>query len=176
MIDDDNPLTRAAINQIAWEIREGDAEPEQARQLLGHFCDLVESRQLVPPELLTYMKDAMRAYLAGEKTLESALGLARKRGRPKADQQTRIQMAAEVLRCRLGGMSHQDSLSEVAKNFNKAESVIGEAWADWAQDGLFLLRIERSLDQYPWTPEEVEKLTDIFHDKSWFVAPGKSLN
>jgi len=106
-------LTPATINQIAWEVREGNADPEDARRLLELFC---ESGDRIPRELLSHFCEAFRAYLGGKKTLDSALGLARKRGRPGADEERQQMLAVEVLRHRLAGLSSEDAIAKVAED------------------------------------------------------------
>ncbi len=176
MLDDENPLTPATILDVAWGIRKGTALPDDARRLLSHFCDLLDRKEDIPYELLSHLRDAFRSYLDGKRTLESSLGLTRKRGRPRADEETRTKMAAEVLRLRLEKTSHQDALAHVANHFSCADSVIGEAWAAHKQDAWIVLRLERMLGKNPLTQIEESRLSEIFRDEPWFIAPGKSPN
>jgi hypothetical protein len=167
-------LTQAEVNLIACAVREQAAEPEEARRLLEHFCNLYDlwnggkfekeeqARQF--EILLRHLRDSFIIHLKEDRTLESALGLKRKKARPKADPNIRMQMAMEVLRLRLKNLSHQDALVQVSKKFLWGESVIGEAWKEYKQDGVIMLSQERrkASDTYPWTPEEAEKLTKIY--------------
>lgn len=168
-----NNLNSAEVNQIACEILDQTAKPEDARRLLSQFCDLYDwgiynfqgdqTRQF--QLLLRYIQDSLRNYLNGNrKTLEAALGLKMKKARPNADPNRRMQMAKEVLRFRLQNQSHQDALAKVAEKFNCGETIVGVAWKKYKQDGLILLSQERkeASDTYPWTPEEVKKLTKIY--------------
>ena len=165
-----NDLNSAEVNQIACEILDQTAKPEDARRLLSQFCDLYDwgidkfqedqARQF--EILLRHLRDSFISHLEEGQNLESALGLKGKMGRPKADPNIRMQMAKEVLKLRLKSLSHQDALVQVSKKFGWVESVIGEAWKEYKQDGVILLRQERPSDAYPWTPEEVEKLTKIY--------------
>jgi len=85
-------------------------------------------------------------------------------------------MAADVLRCRLDGTAHQECLAVVSDKYGWGQTIIGEAWAAHKQDALILLRLERAADKYPWAPDEVQRLAEIFKDEPWFIAPGKSPN
>jgi hypothetical protein len=173
-VSESDSLTSVQIYRIIFDVQAGEANPDDARRLLAHFCNCIDKGERIHPRLLRHLRDSFRAYLDDRRTLESALGLVKKKGRPKADENTRIQMAAEVLRRRLGGMSHQDALCEVALMYEKkSESIIGEAWAEWAEYGLHLLRLERPQKEYPWLPEEVERLIEIFGNKSWLIKPGE---
>lgn len=173
-------LTQADVNQIAFEIREQIADPEDARRLLQQFCDLYalwggdkfEADQARQFEiLLRHLRDSFHNYLRGNrKTLEAAFGLKRGMGRPKADRETRIMLATEVLRMRLKNQNHQDALMEVAEKFNCSESVVGEAWAEYKQEAVISLRQERPQDAYPWTSEEAEKLNEIYKKLNETIA------
>jgi len=167
-------LTQADIIQIAFEIREQTAEPEDAIRLLQHFCNLVDRNKTIPDPLHKHLRDSFRIYLAGEQKLESALGLKRKRARPKADPKIRTVMATELLRLRLIKVSHQDALNEVSEKFGWGVSVIGEAWNAHKQDALICLRLERTQDASAWTPDEITRLTEIFGKEPWILTPEKS--
>jgi hypothetical protein len=82
-------------------------------------------------------------------------------------------MAADLLRYRLGGMSHQDSLAEVSGEYGWSNTIIGEAWAAHKHDALILLRLKRAVQKHPWAPDEVQRLAEIFRDDPAFIAPGK---
>lgn len=167
-------LTPDVVFQIAWEVRDGEADPSDARRMLKLFCDCVDLRESPPPELMRFLRDAFRVHLDDGKTIESALGLARREGRPKTALDVRQSMALEILRLRMTGMRHQKCLERVASTFSKPESVIGEAWARHKFDALLLLRLERPHDEYPWTSEEVDRLCAIFAGEPWFIAPENS--
>lgn len=164
-------LTPATINQIAFEVRDGVADPEDVRRILTYYCDRIDMGEPVPAELTTYLRDSLKRFLEEGKTVESALGLARREGRRPADAQIRRNMAAEVLRNRMTGVSHQDALDLVSAKFSRSQSIIGKAWKDHKFDAVIILRLERPSDQYPWSAEEVERLRVIFADEPWFIAP-----
>ena|SRR3569833_302148 len=174
-MDSEKPekLTRATINFIAWDIREGVASPEDARRLLECFCNTFDDRESFPPELLHHLRDAFRAFLDGDKTIDAALGIARKTGRPKAAPEIRMQMATEILRLRLDGTSHQEALATVSERFGWGETIVAEAWRAHQLDAIVMIRMERHLESYPWTPDEVARLDEIFANKSWYLTPEK---
>lgn len=160
--DDDEALTPAAINQLCWEAEEGAIAPNEARELLKAFRTCVETRQEVPPRLLAHLSRAFGRYLHAEETLDRALGLTRKRGRPSADEDMRSEMAAEVLRRRLAGTVHQDALKEVSYKYGWTESVVGEAWAKHRHAAMTILRVERAVDGEEWTMSERSRLCEIY--------------
>jgi len=177
-------LSPNEILEIASEIREQTAKPDDARQILEHFCDLHDlwlTNRLNDDQssqfkiLLQHLRDSLHNYLSGNrKTLESALGLKRKKARPKADPEIRIDMAYEVLILRLTKMSHQDALREVSEKFGWGITVISEAWATHKFDVLAKMRFERSANSRPWKPDEFKRLKEIFCKKPRVITSEKS--
>lgn len=166
-------LTPATIIQIAYEVREGIADPDDASRLLAYYCECIDTNAPTPPQLTQHLKDSFLEYLSGAKTIEAALGLRRKRGRPKADEETRTYMALEVLIRRMRNISHQDALAQVAEEFSHGVTVVGESWAAYKQDAYHLMRAMKYLEGSAWDRSEIERLSEIYKDEPWFVAPGK---
>jgi hypothetical protein len=177
-LNPEDELTPATIFSIVWDVREKTADPADVKRILTYFCGLVEEGRSLPIEILDYLKDSFRLYLADTtKGMESALGLKRgKRGRPKASADKRTAIATEILRHLLGGCNSEEAISRVGNEFHKESSVLYQAWAAHKQDALFVLRVERALDKYPWTQEEVQRLSEIYSDEPWFIPPGKDNN
>lgn len=167
-------LTPATLQRTVWHIRAGKADAADARRLMAHFCELWERQAPMPRILLQHLHDAFHAFLYSGKTLEAALGLSRKRGRPHVET-ARMQMAAEILRIRLSGTSHQEALAEVSEQFGCGLTVLGEAWATYKHYAIVLLRKERGLDRYPWSEQEVARLCEIYDWKDEPTAAGKSV-
>jgi hypothetical protein len=190
--------TRSEINQMAFAARDGEASKDDARTLLELFCECVEQGQIsarvpVADRLLEHVREAFRAYLDGQRvgnrgrteiapgvfgipeikigSIGAALGLIRKRGSPKrADEQMRMQMAAEVLHHRLNGMSHQEALAAANEELRIGVTTISEAWAAYKSSALHLVRIDRGTHDF--TKLEKERLCEIFLNEEWFIAPG----
>lgn len=168
-------LTPGAIIQIAWDVIEGTAEKSNAEALLALFCDCVDNRQPVPRDLAVHLRDSFRRYLADEKTIGAALGLAKKKGRPMADQELPIKMATEVLRLRMKKVSHEGALANVSGKFRCGVTAVSDAWRKHQQDAIISIRLERHLDKFPWTAREMDMLDSIFAGKSWYITTsGKS--
>lgn len=168
-------LTPRAIVQIAWDVIDGKADKADAENLLALFCDCVDNRQPVPRDLAVHLRDSFRRYLAGEKTIGAALGLAKKKGRPKADQELPIKMATEVLRLRMRKTIHEGALANVAGKFECGVTAVSDAWRKHSQDAIISIRLERHLDKFPWTAREMAMLDSIFVGKSWYIGTsGKS--
>lgn len=166
-------LTPATIIQIAFEVRERKADPDDARRVLELFCNSTDGK--ISPELIHHLQACFRDHLYGGVTLEAALGIAGKRGRPNNGQE-RVMMALSVLRHRVNGSTYEDSEAAVSEEFHRSESVIREAWSAHKQDALIALRLERAADKYPWTNDEISRLSAIFVNEPWLNAPEKAAN
>lgn len=167
-------LTPADIFQISQNIREGLAKPDEANCLMELFCLFVNKEgrptkelfgyrpdELMPKELLWHFRDAFKAILDKEKTPERALGLTRKKARPKADHKVRVSMAHGILQLRLQGISHQEALQQISVKFGWGVTIIGEAWVQNKFEAMLEERFERSND-HPWTSEEKNILIEMF--------------
>jgi hypothetical protein len=159
-------LTPVQINQIAFAVREGIAKKEDAKRLMAHFCELVERREPFPARLLEHFREAFNVYLNGTKRLEAALGVVRKKGRPPGDEIKRAEMAAEVLRERLAGKTHERALIHMVEEFGWNETVVSEAWRDYRMSALDLVIIERaSAKREPkFTYKERQRFREIFRN------------
>ena len=167
-------MTESQINQIAFAVRDGIAKPEDARRLLEHFVELVDRGKPVSPRLLEHLREAFSAYLNGTKSLEQAVGVARKKGRPPADEIIRAEMAAEVMRLRLAGISHQQALSETARKYGWAESIISTAWRGHRMSALQLIAAERVNSVPRFAEQEKKLLKRMFRDMPELDTPEKS--
>lgn len=168
-MDDQEAPSRSEIWQFIFDVRDGEANPEDARRLMRYFCDVVKGRGQPVPELLDYMRHAFETYLSGEKGIEAALGLRRKTGKPKADPETRTNMALAVLHHRLNGMPHLEALEEVAEGFECGKTIVSDAWREYKRDAMVWLRLERSETNEGFTPEEMEKFEEMFKKEPWLI-------
>ena len=166
-------LSPREIFNIAYDVIDGTAEKADAEALLALFCDCVDNRQPVPRDLAVHLRDSFRRYLAGEKTIDAALGLVKKKGRPTSDQELPIKMAREVLRLRMKEISHIVALDLVAGQFDCGVTAVSDAWRKHQQDAIISIRLERHLDKFPWTSREMDMLDSIFAGKSWYRHSGK---
>ncbi len=170
-MEEDKSISPAQINQIAWDVLDDEADPEEVRELLEYICKLVDRQEQLSPVILRYVRDSLRRFLDGStKSLNGAFGLKkRKPGRRKVNENIRLAMATEILRYRLDGGSHRGAVDDVAARFCKSESVISDAWAARKQDALIALRLERDLETFPWSEEEIQRLEEIFEKEQRFL-------
>jgi hypothetical protein len=66
-VEDEDELTPGLIYQIASDIRDGKADPEQARHLLRHFLVCTErgrpDQKVLPDPLLEFFRHVFAVYL-----------------------------------------------------------------------------------------------------------------
>jgi hypothetical protein len=133
------------IHMISSEVREGRANPSDARRLLEMFCLLVDDGIQHPRWLLLHLRDSFRSYFDKESlSMESAFGLKRRKGRPKKSEQMQIEIAAEVVRRRLAGKPHQEALGLAAERYDCAESVAGQAFSAYRLSAVLAVKRERA--------------------------------
>lgn len=162
----EDDLTPGVIANIAWDVSEASADPEDVKRVLAYFCSLVDEGKQLPIEMQDFLKDGFRRFLKDEATsVDQGLGLVRsKTGRPKADEDKRRQMAAYVLRERLSGKAHQEVLEDVAEEFGVSASTVGDAWSDHNATAPEWLLAERVLvtGQGSFSEEETRRLQKIY--------------
>jgi len=173
MASGDKPkrLSPSSIYHIACDVKKGEADPEKARELLIDFCERYGTNEAIPPDLYKHIYDAFKSCLDDGKSLDAAFGLKRKKGRPAVDQHSLWELAAGVLRLRMEGLSAEDAVIEVSETRYISETQVWEAWRKNKLDALILLRLERPHDSYPWSEEEVTRLTELFSKEDWFIPP-----
>jgi hypothetical protein len=167
-------LTLENINLIAFAASEGTADAADVRQALDLFFRLVTANKAVPIRLTEYVAESFGRFLGKKyfhgpderkaESLDSAFGLLRKQGRPQADEQRRIAMAASVLRLRLKKTSHQSALECAAQAHGSNTATVGEAWKVYLLSAIIVIRNERDPDVYPWTAHEKHILETIERD------------
>ena len=91
-------LSDHRIFELSRNIRDERAGTDTARLLIEQFVAQSFSPDPVSRALVVHLRDAFNAYLNKERTLEVALGLEKRKGRPRASVETRQQMAGNVLR------------------------------------------------------------------------------
>ena len=149
---------------MAFSVREQRSSRADAEALLQGFCQCVEhgSIKATTPEadrLLEHVRHSLDDYLSAKTSgIESAFGLTKRKGRPPADEQERIRMAARVLDLYIAGMSHEDAIAKTGDEFRRSETVISDAFRKWRQLGWMLLQPTRD----PLTAEEQARLRKVF--------------
>jgi hypothetical protein len=171
----------AEIFQVAWNARDGTATPDDAKRLLEYFCYCFDNEKPLPFYLLYHLKDAFSSYLRGDKLLEAALGLKRKRGRPNDSEARDSETAKAVLYFYLEGMSVEEAVLRVEQTKFRDDRRVWAAWGRYKQTALELVREDKVAqknkpDEQTWTPEDKERLIKIFHKEPWFTNSNEFRN
>lgn len=166
---DEERLSEAAIHDLRWDVREGVADPDEVKSLLRMFCRQVADNEAISFETRQYLAEAFKAYLDSSKTIEAALGLVHRPGRPGASKEHKVKMARELLRLRFEeSLTYTKAVVEVSKTMHAAKRKVEAAWTERNLDAFVLLRLERDQDQRPFTDDEKAKIAKIFKNASWF--------
>ncbi len=150
-----------AVREIALEIQSGTADPGAVRDLLTAFGNGVSDSQ-VDAEIVSFLREGFSRYAAGEGSLESCLGLRRKKGRPGASEQMQVEIALHVLELRLAGEKQIDAVADAAIGFGKERTAVEDAWHNRKESALLAMRLGRAAAGAPWTPKEAAALRSIF--------------
>lgn len=168
----DEELSGGVIFQIYWDIREGNADPEQAKRLLRQFLECTETgrpeQKVLPEPLIEYFRHAFAEYLKNPKRgqLERLLGLVAPRKRPRTQERKHHDIAWTVLERRLQGETLENAASYVSKRFNIAENKVQDIWAKHKMFALTLEAVSRGRKdpegRARWTPTEASRLEKIY--------------
>ena len=162
------PLSTSKLTRIACAASEGKADAADVLQVLDMFYRLAVDNRPIPRPLIDFVAASFGRYRRHKdfygpderdaRSLDSAFGLLRKKGRPEADEQQRIEMAAEVVRLRLSGTPHQEALDATAVTFGWAKTIVGKAFRDHLYSAVMANRNERPAG---FTPDEKRRLATM---------------
>jgi hypothetical protein len=175
---DEDELTLGQICEIASDIRDGKADPEQARRLLRHFLDCTErgrpDQKVLPDPLLEFFRYVFTVYLKNPRpgNLERLLGLTPGRGKPANPKtaENYHMIAWEVLRRRLEGKLFSDAVLDASEKFRIHERNVQDIWGDHKHVALGLEAVCRGLEASDkkawWTNEEKIRLRKMYADNA----------
>ena len=141
-------MTPGEIKDLIDSIYHGNANPNDAKELLQIFCDCLDKSEPVPNDILIFLKHAFTAVLTEEKTLDKALGLKRKRGTPKRDEEKDTLVALQFLKLKNAGETYLSSTISLAEKLNISEGHVKKCWNRYRDDAMLLLRIEQHLENH----------------------------
>jgi len=178
-------IWRGEIFQIACRIKDGEADPKDAKRLMESFCDYVNKEvqgrkqvlgcppdKQIPKELLWHFRDVFKAILKGKKSPESALGLKRRPG-ALPETELHIAIATKYLKLAIRGIPDTAIKIELHSKFNRSKTAIGDAWKKYKVQALWRLRDEREKNsplrllrpESLWRSKELELLEKLFRCK-----------
>ncbi len=178
-------LSIARINLIAWDIRDGNSDPKQTERLLQRFVEITEHgspyNDAAFELLLQYLRYAFIQYLSGKQRIANALGLIRKRGRPKIRADRHNDIAVGVLRHMVGGKTLRHASTALASGYHIGANKIQDIWAanKWPA---FLMESASRSQKYPgrkcqWSDAEINRIKKIYsrEDKEHRAVLGRGL-
>jgi hypothetical protein len=169
---DEEVLTPGGICHIAWQIRDGNHDPMQARRLLKHFLEVTErgrpDQKVLPEPLLQFLRDAFTGYLHDPRKgrLEKLLGLVAPDKRPQKKEKDHHHIAWAVLRERLNGKSLLSATMTVSKEWGISQRRTEDIWAMHKGFALDLQMVSRAMDSAEgkagWSDKEKARLQKIY--------------
>ena len=160
----EDEVSPATINNLACDIPENKADPEDVRRVLNYFCLLVGEGKELPVELRKFLKDGFQAYLDGNaSSVDQAIGLIRmKVGSPPKDELDQCILAARLLEARMANSNHQDALESVAKDNECGITKVGDAWKTFKGQAVPMLLYLRKGGDGNFSEAEWQKVRKIF--------------
>jgi len=182
-MEDSSPenISPVEIHQIACSIKDGKADPKDAKHLMEWFCDYVNKEvqgrkqvlgcppdKQIPKELLWHFRDAFKEILKG-KTPEQALGIV---GRPGRATKTKyhINVATEYLKLAIKDKKTKDIKTTLEDKFDLRKSAIEGIFKKYKVQALMQLRDEREKKNpmrlispdILWKTEEKKRLEKLY--------------
>ena len=138
-------MNTAEIKDLIDSIYHGNANPNDAKELLQLFCDCIDKSKPIPIDILIFLKHAFTSVLTEEKTLDKALGLKRRRGTPKRDEEKDALVALQFLKLLNSGEPHVSARLILAEKLFISEGQIKKCWANYEEEARYLLRMDNYL-------------------------------
>ena len=135
-------MTPGEIKDLIDAIYHGTADPDDTKKLLKLFCDCIDNSKPVPDDILIFLKHAFTSIITEEKSANRALGLKRKRGTPKRDEEKDTLIALQFLKLLNSGESHVSARLILAEKLFISEGQVKKCWAHYEENARYLLRIE----------------------------------
>jgi len=195
---------RILIHQIACSIKDGEADPKDAKHMMELFCNYVNKEiqgrkqvygcppdKQIPNGLLLLFRDAFKAILKG-KTPEQALGIKRRKGGARKTE-LHIDTAMEYLKLAIKDIKPTEIKEQLDFKFNLGKSQLEGIWKKYKVEALWQLRDEREKSNpfrfenpfrpkeitilkklYPWTPEDEKRLKENRNPTRYRQNPTRS--
>ena len=141
-------MTPGEIKDLIDAIYHGTADPDDAKKLLKLFCDCIDKSEPVPDDILFFLKHAFTSIIKEEKTANRALGLKRKRGTPKRDEEKDILVALQFLKFKNAGETYLSTTISLAEKLHISQSHVKKCWKRYKDDAKHRLRLEQYLESH----------------------------
>jgi hypothetical protein len=141
-------MTPGEIKDLIDAIYHGTADPDDAKKLLKLFCDCIDNSEPIPDDILIFLKHAFTSIIKEEKSANRALGLKRKRGTPRRDEEKDTLVALQFLKLLNSGEPHVSARLMLTEKLFISEGQVKKCWARYEDDARLLLRIEKHLEDH----------------------------
>jgi hypothetical protein len=154
-------FTIGKASMIMDDIINGEADKEDAQQLLNYIAYLKKNNLPIPKMLDDFYKERLEQFFLQNKSYAQSIGLKKSRGRPN-DKHNLILEISWVIETILNGDNKTNSIKLAAKKFHKSTSAIEEVFDKYKDEALLVVRLKRATLDNGLTQFDLEKLKKYF--------------
>ena len=140
-------FTIGKISMIMDDILNGEADKEDAKQLLNYVAYLKKNNLPIPKMLDDFFKERYEQVLLQNKSYAQSIGLKKSRGRPNAKHEL-ILLVADVLENILEYKLKEEAIRVTSKKFHKAPSSIKEIFDKYKHEALHVVKLKIVLNGF----------------------------
>lgn len=140
-------FTIGKISMIMDDIINGEADKEDAQQLLTYVAHLKKNNLPVPKMLDDFFKESYEQVLLQNKSYAQAVGLKKRRGRPNAKYEL-ILLVADVLENILEYKLKEEAIRVTSEKFHKVPSSIKEIFDKYKHEALHVVKLKIILNGF----------------------------
>ncbi len=159
-----------------YGVDNGFNNAEIAKELLEYFVYCYKNNLLIQPVVMKWIAESFEMFVSGERTIEIAFGLKKKKGRPKNLAHTFT--ARKVLEYLFQGYNKEKAIQCVINDSNgKLKiSTLRDIFDKFIKEEWFLYRVEQHIKNIPITEKEAEVVRRYIDkkfstDKSLIYSP-----
>jgi hypothetical protein len=140
-------FTIGKVSMIMDDIMNGEADKEDAQQLLNYIAYLKKNNLPIPKMLDDFYKESHEQFLLQNKSYAQSIGLKKSRGRPNAKHEL-ILLVADVLENILEYKLKEEAIRITSRKFYKAPSSIKEIFDKYKHDALHVVKLKIVLNGF----------------------------
>ena len=140
-------FTIGKVSMIMDDIINGEADKEDAQQLLNYIAYLKKNNLPIPKMLDDFFKERYEQVLLQNKSYAQSIGLKKSRGRPNAKHEL-ILLVADVLENILEYKLKEEAIRVTSKKFHKAPSSIKEIFDKYKHEALHVVKLKIVLNGF----------------------------
>jgi hypothetical protein len=140
-------FTIGKVTMIMDDIINGEADKEDAKELLNYVAHLKKNNLPIPKLLNDFCNKSFDEVLLQEKSYAQAVGLKKRRGRPNAKHEL-ILLVADVLENILQHKLKEEAIRITSRKFYKAPSSIKEIFDKYKHDALHVVKLKIVLNGF----------------------------